>query len=473
VTALACQIIEAPGNVIRVGNTEGASQLQRKVAADVKFMNPSGTLNHIAANTPAIPWTSGTGFGSGVTPPTTAATIDVTTFAGRWVTFILAGANNSTQPMYVCQVTDWQAIAGPAGGRTVVPLDLWELHAWRYCGIEFVGEQALPNSGRYTSSGGVAVAASTDVTTHGDYGTQHITFPTAYATGLVPAVTVTPEDAAFVATVATITNTGFDVTVRRVRSLSEPVSGELDLTIPSGSNAIDSLVSLGVTYDAAPVIQTTVVADPSGTDGESSYQASLHDRSTTDFWAVIFHMPHPTPLTTNQATGPTSLMYGPANVNPASTTPLPTGGVNGSPSTGNNSDGTDTGGVIDPGSGVFTADQTTNHVHNTAGGTGTLTTIQQADGTIPSTSSQHKHGLSPGGSDHTHHHNNSSGNHTHPEGAHDHDTGDHVHRLNNHDHTVDVFPDEGSNRTLRFGWTAFGRQHADATNVPVSWVARG
>jgi hypothetical protein len=122
---------------------------------------------------------------------------------------------------------------------------------------------------------------------------------------------------------------------------------------------------------------------------------------------------------------------------------------------------------------VFTADQTTNHVHNTAGGTGTLTTIQQADGTIPSTSSQHKHGLSPGGSDHTHHHNNSSGNHTHPEGAHDHDTGDHVHRLNNHDHTVDVFPDEGSNRTLRFGWTAFGRQHADATNVPVSWVARG
>jgi hypothetical protein len=48
-----------------------------------------------------------------------------------------------------------------------------------------------------------------------------------------------------------------------------------------------------------------------------------------------------------------------------------------------------------------------------------------------------------------------------------------VHRLNNHDHTVDVFPNEGANRTLTVGWVAFGRKHADATHVPVSWIARG
>jgi hypothetical protein len=226
-----------------------------------------------------------------------------------------------------------------------------------------------------------------------------------------------------------------------------------------------------------------VVADPSGTDGESQYQASLHDRSTTNFWAVIFHMPHPTPLTTSSVTETSGTpnpditsdsvaystgMYPTAGTTPASVTPLPTGGVNGSPSTGNNSDGTDTGGS----SRNPTADQNQGHVHHENG----------AGGNTNDESVSHNHQM-----DHTHPHNASGGDHTHPEGAHDHNTADHRHNLNNHnhtlsahthdlaahDHTVDVFPNETADRTLRVGWTAFGRQHADATNVPVSWVARG
>jgi hypothetical protein len=443
-TALACQLLEPPGNLIRVGNTEGASQLQRKVAADVKFMNPSGTLNHIAANTPAIPWTSSTGFGSGVTPPTTAATVDLTTFAGRWVTFILAGADGSTRPMYVCQVTDWQAIAGPAGGRTAIPLDLWELHSWRYCGPEFTGEQALPNSGRYTAGGGVAVAASTDATTHGDYGTQHVTFPSAYAAGLVPAVVPASEDAAFVASVSNINNTGFDVTVRRLRPLTDPLSGELDLTIPLGSNAIDALVTYGVTYDAAPVIQLEVVDDPSGADAESSYQASQYDRSTTDFRAVIFHMPHPTPLTTAVASG-------------TSGTPSPnTSGNNANQTTGMGDPSTLTG----AGGTAATGAGSTGHVHqeNTA-----ATYTQNAN--TAGAGAAHTHT----GPSHTH----VTGDHTHSMNNHSHDLASHTHALTGHTHTVDVFPNEAAARTLRVGWTAFGRRSAAATTVPVSWIARG
>jgi hypothetical protein len=58
---------------------------------------------------------------------------------------------------------------------------------------------------------------------------------------------------------------------------------------------------------------------------------------------------------------------------------------------------------------------------------------------------------------------------------HSHDLGAHTHTGGAHTHTVDVFPNETapSGRTLRVGWTAFGRQHADATTVPLSWMARG
>jgi hypothetical protein len=403
------------------------------VAADVKFMNPSGTLNHIAANTPAIPWTSSTGFGPSDGPPTTAATVDLTTFAGRWVTFILAGAGGSTQPMYVCQVTDWQAVAGPAGGRTVIPLDLWELHSWRYCGPEFTGEQALPNSGRYTASGGVAVAASTDVTTHGDYGTQYIAFPIAYAAGLVPAVVPASEDAAFAATVSNINNTGFDVTVRRVRSLTQPLYGELDMTIPGGNlyNSIDTQVFYGVTFDSKPVVHVEVIEDDQASDGESQYQASLHDRAVDNFWPVIFHMPHPAGFVTTE-------MYDLTNTTPASTTPISTGG----PSDAYTDDpwtGTD---------GTFGAESPStstepDHAHG----------IPNADYTTGT------HSTGNAGSHHHDHHHKHHHDHTHG-------TGNHVHR-------ADIFPKETADRTLRVGWTAQGQQHADATHVPVSWVARG
>lgn len=444
-TALLAQVKEPAGNVVRLG-AEAASQLQRKAQASVLYILGGGQTATIAANTPAIPWTASTGFGAGQNAPTSAATIDVTTYAGRWVTFLVAASGGTfvAGQMYVCQVTDWQAIAGPAGGRTVIPLDLWELHSWRYCGPEFTGEQALPNSGRYTAGGGVAVAASTDATTHGDYGTQHVTFPIAYAAGLVPAVVPASEDAAFVASVSNINNTGFDVTVRRLRPLTDPLSGELDLTIPLGSNAIDALVTYGVTYDAAPVIQLEVVDDPSGADAESSYQASQHDRSTTDFWAVIFHMPHPTPLTTAVASG-------------TSGTPSPnTSGNNANQTTGMGDPSTLTG----AGGTAATGAGSTGHVHqeNTA-----ATYTQNAN--TAGAGAAHTHT----GPSHTH----VTGDHTHSMNNHSHDLASHTHALGAHTHTVDVFPNEGANRTLRVGWTAFGRQHADATHVPVSWVARG
>ncbi len=447
-SAILPQIIEPANNVVRLGQ-EATSQIQRKASAKVLFPNPTGTLNLIDPNVPAIPWTSSTGFGHGVTPPTTPGTVDLVNGYSRFVTFILAGANNSVQPMYVCATADWPAIAGAEGGRTAIPLDLWELHSWRYCGPEFVVDQTITKSGTYATSGGVAVAASTDVTTHGDYGYQDITFSPAFPAGVTPDVVATSDDPDFVTWVdrANTSDTQVRIYVRRLRSLSEPLSGELDLTIPSGGNAIDALVTFGVTYDAKPVVQVEVDEDASGVDGESQYQASLHDRSTTNFYAVIFHMPHPTPLTSStNATNTTAPSV--ADTLGMNSTPI----VTSAPS----ANVTSSAGVV--ATTVNGAGANHAHTENTAA-------TYQVNATTSTNSNTHSHT----GGTHTH----DLSNHTHNNGDHTHNMNGHTHTLNNHSHTVDVFPNEGSNRTLRVGWVAYGRRNAAATHVPISWIARG
>ncbi len=261
----------------------------------------------------------------------------------------------------------------------------------------------------------------------------------------------TSGDADFVAWVdrANTTNHQVRIYVRRLRPLTEPLSGELDLTIPAAppSNAIDALVSFGLTYDAKPVIQVAVIEDASGVDGESNYQASLHDRTTTNFWAVIFHMPHPTPLTSSTNS---TLSTGPTPDQSGDNATLSTGMDN--PTT----IFTGSGGAVS--TTVNGAGANHSHTENIAA---TYTPNQ------PTSTNSNTHSHTGGG--HTH----LEGDHVHNLNNHHHTLGAHTHSLNNHTHTVDVFPNETAARTLRVGWTAFGRRTAAATHVPVSWVARG
>jgi hypothetical protein len=468
-TALLCQILEPPGNLIRVGNTEGASQLQRKVAADVKFMNPSGTLNHIAANTPAIPWTSSTGFGPSDGPPTTAATVDLTTFAGRWVTFILAGAGGSTQPMYVCQVTDWQAVAGPAGGRTVIPLDLWELHSWRYCGPEFTGDMALRQSGTYAFT-------TTDIPANRDYSNvKTLAYATAYGAGLVPDVDATSQDKEWFAT-ATPTpgqvTTHIDVQLTRNwplddrRQTSFATATVLDTKAVSGSPAgTATSVTYLTAFQSAPSLAVRVETVSGGVPtgiGAADYIVVVQSQSASGFTFLLYYRPaQGTPADTD---------YAPTGLSDTTTTML---GILGAPVKAEaTTDSTAIGdpgstlGVTDPGSGVFTGDQTTNHAH----------VIPQDDYTATppaggfKTGNQdtpHQHGLSLPGS-----------NHFHGVGPHGHIIDDHHHAVvephsgDGHRHALLAAVVSGD-QTRAVVWTAIGPLTAPAATVKASWMASG
>jgi hypothetical protein len=254
--------------------------------------------------------------------------------------------------------------------------------------------------------------------------TQHVAFDTArpYVSGSTPVVLVSSGDGNWLASWSNVDDTGFDLTVTAIPAT---VSGEQDVAIAGGSNSGTQAISFGVTFTAAPVVEVEVVDDPAALNAEGDYQPSIQGRSTTGFTARLVHLPVDNAVQTSDNATLTTGMSSP---------PVLTGGVNGSPVTGL---------------------QDHDHVHDTSGGHGTLTTIQQADGAIPSTLANHAHGLALPGSDHTH------------------NTGDHTHSLNNHHHTVNMFPNEGSTRHLTVGWVATGIVTAAGGDVPVSWLAIG
>jgi hypothetical protein len=285
-SALLPQIIEPAGNVVRLG-AEAASQLQRKASAAVLFANPSGVSNTIAPNVPAIPWTSGTGFGSGVSAPTTAGTVDLTDFAGRWVTFLLAGANLSTQPMYVCKVTDWPAIAGPAGGRTVIPLDVWELHSWHYCGREFAVGLDLLQHGTYTFT-------TTDIPANTDTATVTRTYPLPYAAGVTPDVLASSHDVGWIASAAPTSGneqTQIDISLSRRIPLTNPQTGTVSLTFPSGASSYaypSNPVTFPGAYDSSVTPTPVVIPQTNHAD----FVAVASGITTTGFTLTIYYRPN-------------------------------------------------------------------------------------------------------------------------------------------------------------------------------------
>jgi hypothetical protein len=385
-SAIAAMIVEPANNLKRWGG-EDSAKLYRYADATVLFVRSgSGVTNIVQAGAAAIPWTAG--FGNGDPAPTTPGTIDLNDY-DLWVTFILAGANNSVQQMYVTQYRNWPAIAGAAGGRTVIPLDVVEFLTAHHAGPEFIVDQTVTLSGTYDTGGGIAVAASTDATTHGDYGFHDISFSPAFPTGVVPDVVATSGDPDFVAWVD-----------RANTSVTPTAHGEL--------TGVDYN---GVTFDSPPLVFPSVTADPSAGEFESDYQPSVKNVSNADFTLQLDHLA--------------------PDIDPFPTLP----GGSAHPPTGVTAKAT---------TGITTTDTAAHHhgVPNADYTTGTHDTSNE--------SPAHAHGLTEPASG----------------AGHDHAPGTQT-------FYTSIFTNEVTDRVLTVAWMAQGQQHADATHVPVSWIARG
>jgi hypothetical protein len=84
---------------------------------------------------------------------------------------------------------------------------------------------------------------------------------------------------------------------------------------------------------------------------------------------------------------------------------------------------------------------------------------------------------------HTHPHNSTGGDHTHPvpDAQHKHGNDDHVHNMNNHHHGLALHTHPftgattltGGSQALTVTWESFGSRAAPSVSVTVSFLARG
>jgi hypothetical protein len=460
-SAFPAQVLEPPGNVVRLG-TENASQIQRKAPATAQFDNP-GRANLITANTPAIPWTSSTGFSNGVTPPTTPGTIDFVGSYSRWVTFILAGANLSTQPMYVCKVADWPALAGPAGGRTVVPLDVWELHSWHYCGREFAIGLDLLQHGTYTFT-------TSDIPANTDTATHTVTYPLTYAAGVVPDVLASSHDVGWIASAeptSGLEQTQINISLSRRIPLTNSQTDTKSLTFPSGASSYvypSNPVLFPTAYDGAVtptpvvVLQTNhpdFVAVPSGVT-TTGFNLAVHYRPNLSTGSVGAPSPDQSSDNATDSSGMRGVGTG-APVSPIETQLAysKVAGADGAGGTGTSAAG-GTGNTGVNGAGANHA-----HTENTAAAYAQNATTATNSNTHAHTGPSHTHGVA--------------------DDRHKHTYDDHVHNLNNHHHTLGAHTHPytgattltGSSVALTIVYESFGQRAAPAVSKLCTWTAIG
>jgi hypothetical protein len=346
-------------------------------------------------------------------------------------------------------------------------------------GGRFQWTHQLPGHGYELVQRGTYAFTSGEVPPGADASSVHpITYPIPYATGQVPAVIPGPQTSGWIAYAKPTSGseeTSLDLWVERnAAGLSERQTGDHTATVWNGHSVS------GLTSGTPGTAET--VTYPTAFDSTPSLVAHVETVSggvPTGIWAADYIVV----VQSQSAGGFTFLLYyRPAQGTPADTDYAPTGlsdttttmlGILGAPVKAEaTTDSTAIGdpgstlGVTDPGSGVFTGDQTTNHAH----------VIPQDDYTATppaggfKTGNQdtpHQHGLSLPGS-----------NHFHGVGPHGHIIDDHHHAVvephsgDGHQHALLPATVSGD-QTRAVVWTAIGPETTSAGLPVVSWLAIG
>lgn len=332
----------------------------------------------------------------------------------------------------------------------------------------------LPGHGYESTQHGTYQFSSGEVPPGADLSSVHtLTYPIAYATGQVPDLQALSQTTGWVPHAkphSGAEETQIDLWVERTQAgANTRQTGHANATVLSGNSVSGS-----------PAGTATNVTYPTAFDSTPSLMAHVETVSggvPTGIWAADYIVV----VQSQSASGFTFLLYyRPAQGTPADTDYAPTGlsdttttmlGILGAPVKAEaTTDSTAIGdpgstlGVTDPGSGVFTGDQTTNHAH----------VIPQDDYTATppaggfKTGNQdtpHQHGLSLPGS-----------NHFHGVGPHGHIIDDHHHAVvephsgDGHRHALLPATVSGD-QTRAVVWTAIGPETTSAGLPTVSWQA--
>jgi hypothetical protein len=352
-----------------------------------------------------------------------------------------------------------------------------------YQGGKWQWPHLLPGHGYELTQHGTYTFTTTDIPADTDTATVTRTYPIAYAAGVVPDVSASSHDVGWIASAAPTPGneeTQIDIALSRRIPLTNPQSGTVAVTFPSGASQYvyaGNPVTFPTAYD--PVVTPNPVVIPQS--NVAGFVARAINITTTGFDLVVDYQPNassgtvgtPTPNQSDDNTTDTTGMWGVGTGTPVS--PIETqlayskvAGANGSGgdgTTGNNSDGTDTGAASrSPNTGAQSQDHT--HLEHDAGG--------QTGGE----SVGHDHAM-----DHTHPHNASGGNHTHPvpDAQHKHGMVDHVHNMNNHHHGLASHTHAFTGLTsttsgvvhMDVTYQAFGTRAAPAVSKLLTWTAVG
>jgi hypothetical protein len=353
--------------------------------------------------------------------------------------------------------------------------------AWR--GGKFQWPFLLTGHGFELTQHGTYTFTTSDIPANHDTGTVTITYDIPYAAGVTPDLVATAQDVGWIASTVPVPgneNTQMALSLARRIPLTNPQTGTVSLTFPSGASSYaypSNPVAFPTAYDGS-VTPTPVVLPQTN---HPDFVAVASGITTTGFTLTIYYRPNlssgsvgtPSPNQSDDNTTDTTGMWGVGTGAPVS--PIEThlayskvAGANGSGgdgTTGNNSDGTDTGAASRS---PNTGDQNQGHVHHENG----------AGGNTGDEDVSHHHAM-----DHTHPHNNSGGTHTHPvpDAQHKHGNDDHVHNMNNHHHGLALHTHPftgattltGGSQALTIVWESFGQRAAPAVSKLCSWVAIG
>lgn len=315
----------------------------------------------------------------------------------------------------------------------------------------------LPGHGHELTQHGTYTFTTSDIPVNTDTATHTVPYALAYAAGVTPDVSASSHDVGWIASAAPTSGyeqTKIDISLSRRIPLTNPQTGTVSLTFPSGASSYaypSNPVTFPGAYDAALTPTPVVIAQTNHAD----FVAVASAITTTGFTLTISYKP-------NASTGSV-----------------------GAPSPDQSGDNNDlstdmytVGGAHTPSS-VLTDVPST----NTSGAAGVAATTANGAGANHShtenTAASYTQNATTGTNSNTHTHNGPS--HTHDMANHTHITGNHVHNLNNHHHTLGAHTHPftgattltGSSQALIITYMAFGTRAAPAVSKLCTWTAIG